>query len=93
MVANGTDLHKLKEAKIEEASAVIAVTNDDNTNITVAQIARELFKVEKVIARLYDPECEVVYKQLGISTICPAVLSAKEIDKLLGGFWAQEEKI
>lgn len=85
VVADGTDLDKLREAKIENASAVIAVTNHDNTNIMVAQIARDLFGVERVIARLYDPECETVYRQLGISTICPSVLSAKEIDKFLDG--------
>lgn len=86
VVASGTDLNKLKEARVQNASAVVAVTNDDNTNIMVAQIARELFGVDRVIARLYDPECESVYKRLGINTICPSVLSANEIDKLLDGF-------
>ncbi len=93
VLADGTDLDKLREAQIEKASSVITVTNDDNTNIMTAQIARELFGVERVIARLYDPECEIVYKHLGISTICPAVLSTKEIDKLLDGALAQEEAI
>ena len=37
----------------------------------------------RVISRLYDPERECVYRELGIDTICPAVLSANEIDKLL----------
>lgn len=91
VVANGTDLDKLREAKIENASAVVAVTNDDNTNIMVAQITRELFGVERVIARLYDPESEEVYRKLGICTICPAVLSAKEIDKILDTFSTKEE--
>lgn len=86
VVADGTDLDRLREAGIENASAVIAVTNHDNTNIMVAQIARDLFGVERVIARLYDPESESVYRRLGINTICPSVLSAKEIDKLLEGF-------
>lgn len=90
IVGSGTDLDKLREAQIEKATAVIAVTNDDNANIMVAQIAREMFNVEHVIARLYDPECEIVYQELGINTICPAVLSAKEIDKLLAGFPAKE---
>lgn len=83
MVACGTDLDRLRQAGMERASAVIAVTNNDNTNIMAAQIAREIFGVSRVIARLYDPECEPVYRQLGISTICPSVLSAMEIDKLL----------
>ena len=86
VVGNGTDFDTLREAQIENASAVIAVTDDDNTNIMVAQIARDLFNVEHVIARLYDPERESVYQELGIATICPAVLSAKQIDKLIYGF-------
>ena len=83
LVGSGTDLDDLHTARIEKADAVIAVTNDDNINIMVAQLARELFHVERVIARLYDPERESVYQQLGIDTICPAILSAKEVDKLL----------
>lgn len=88
VVGNGTDLDVLKEAKLQEASVVIAVTNDDNTNIMIAQIARELFKAERVIARLYDLEREAVYKEFGINTICPAMLSIKEIDKLIAGISA-----
>ena len=83
IVADGTDFDALEEAKISKASAVIAVTNNDNTNIMVAQIARYIYNVDRVIARLYDPEREFVYKEFGIDTICPAALSAKEIDKLL----------
>lgn len=83
IAGNGTDLDVLKESGLERADVVIAVTNDDNTNIMVAQIARDVFQVEKVIARLYDSEREAVYQEFGINTICPAVLSVKEIDKLL----------
>lgn len=83
MIGDGVDLNALKSAQIEKASAVIAVTNDDNTNIMIAQLARDMFKVKRVIARLYDPERETVYQELGIDTICPAILSAKEVDKLL----------
>ncbi|MBE6113798.1 MAG: TrkA family potassium uptake protein [Erysipelotrichaceae bacterium] len=80
---DGTDLDKLKEVKIQNASSVIIVTNDDNINIMIAQIARDLFGVKQVIARLYDPEREQVYHQLGINTICPVILSVKEIVGLL----------
>ena len=83
VVGNGTDLEDLQDAEIQNATAVIAVTNHDNTNIMVAQIARDMFHVENVIARLYDPDRETIYQEFGIKTICPAVLSVKEIDKLL----------
>ena len=91
VIGCGTEFDKLREAQIDRASAVISVTNDDNTNIMVALIAREIFNVKKVIARLHDPECEIVYQELGIETICPAVLSAKEIDKLLENYPEKEE--
>lgn len=93
LVGNGTDFWMLREAQIQNASAVIAVTNDDNTNIMVAQIARDVFQVERVIARLYDPACESVYQELGIDTICPSVLSAKEIDKLLSDTDGKKEAV
>ena len=83
MVGSGTDLDALKNAQIEKAAAVIAVTNDDNTNIMIVQLAREMFHVSRVIARLYDPDRESVYQDLGIDTICPAILSAKEVGNLL----------
>lgn len=80
---DATDLDILQEAQINNATTVIAVTNNDNANILVAQVAREIFHIERVIARLYDPEREYVYHEFGIDTICPAVLSVKEIDKIL----------
>jgi len=80
---DATDLDILLEAQINNATTVIAVTNNDNANILVAQIAREIFHIERVIARLYDPEREYVYHEFGIDTICPAILSVKEIDKIL----------
>ena len=76
-------LNTLHDAQIEKATTVVSVTNNDNTNTLVAQIAKEMFGIEHVIARLYDPECECVYQELNIDTICPAVLSMKEINKLL----------
>jgi trk system potassium uptake protein TrkA len=83
IIGDATDIDVMLEAQMDNASAVIAVTNNDNANIMVAQIAREMFNIKRVIARLYDPEREYVYHEFGIDTICPAVLSAKEIDKIL----------
>jgi trk system potassium uptake protein TrkA len=66
----------LLDAKVDKADVVISATNDDNTNIMIAQIAKIIYKVPKVIARLFDPERENIYKELGIKTICPTTLSA-----------------
>lgn len=87
---DAADLDILHEAQIEKATIVLAVTNNDNTNIMVAQIAKALFNIQRVIARLYDPERECIYREFGINTICPSVLSAKEITKLLGNIHEEE---
>ena len=84
MTGDATDMLVLNEAEIKKATAVISVTNNDNTNIMVAQLAKELFNIEYVIARLYDSDRECIYQEFGIDTICPAELSTKEIYKLLG---------
>jgi trk system potassium uptake protein TrkA len=65
----GFDRDHLREAGIEEASALAAVTNGDNSNIMVARVAREVFGVERVIARIYDPRRAAIYEKLGIPTI------------------------
>ena len=84
LVGDATDVAVLRSAQIERADTVVSVTNDDNTNIMVAQIARNLYHIPSVVCRLYDPEREVVYREFGIDTICPTVLSTREIDRLLG---------
>lgn len=83
LTGDATEISVLNESEIEKAATIISVTNNDNTNIMVAQLAKELFHIAEVVARLYDPERECVYREFGINTICPAVLSTKEIDKLL----------
>ncbi|MDR0446012.1 MAG: TrkA family potassium uptake protein [Oscillospiraceae bacterium] len=83
LTGDATELAVLEEANIENASAVIAVTGRDNTNIMVAQMARELYEVPHVIARLYEQERECVYQELGIGTISPVLLSTKEIEHIL----------
>ena len=67
----------------QEHQVEFCVADRDNINIMVAQIARDLFHVKHVIARLYDPERESVYQEFGIETICPVILSAREIDRML----------
>ena len=93
LVGDATYLNVLNEAEIGKATAVVSVTNYDNTNILVAQISKELFGIEHVIARLYDPERECVYQEFNIETISPAVLSMKEIDKMLDMPGSEEDGI
>ncbi len=73
----------LRSAGIERADALAAVTNDDNMNVMISQIARELFKVPNVITRVYDPEREIVFNKMGLNIICPTTLAVDNIKDLL----------
>ena len=84
LIGNCFDLEVLKKAGIESADAVVVVTNGDNTNIMTSQIARQIFKVPKVIARLYDPLRSEIYQRLGLDIISGTTLVASMIrDKLI----------
>ena len=77
IVGNGVDEEVLVRAGIKEADAFAAVTNGDNRNIMASQIAKEIFKVKKVICRIYDPIREETYHELGLETISPTKVGAQ----------------
>ena len=67
----GFDRDTLVEAGIETASAFAAVSNGDNSNIIAARVAREVFGVSNVVARIYDSGRAEIYQRLGIPTVAP----------------------
>lgn len=75
----GFDRDVLIEAGIQEAGAVAAVTNGDNSNILVARVARENFRIDKVVARIYDPKRAEVYQRLGIATVATVTWTAERV--------------
>jgi len=75
----GFDRDVLQEAGIEHASAFVAVSSGDNSNIISARVARETFGVENVVARIYDPRRAEVYQRLGIPTVATVRWTADQI--------------
>jgi trk system potassium uptake protein TrkA len=73
---DATQMAVLKEAKLKKADVLMATTHEDNVNLMVAQVAREILGVPHVLARVFDPRRELVYAQLGIETICPTSVAA-----------------
>ncbi len=69
VVGIGFDRDRLREAGVDRADAVVAVTGGDNSNITTARVARDEFGVERVVARIYDPRRAEIYERLGIPTV------------------------
>lgn len=84
LVGNSFDLGLLKQAGIEKADAFCAVTNGDNTNLISAQVAKKIFNVPKVIARIYDPQRAHIYTALGLDIISGTILFASMLrDKII----------
>ena len=65
----------LLEAGIEQTDLLLAVTPDENLNITVSLVAKKIYQVEKIIARVVNPNRTFIYDQLGIETINPIQVS------------------
>jgi trk system potassium uptake protein TrkA len=77
IVGDATHVAVLREAKIKNADVLIATTHFDNVNLMVAQVARRVFDVPHVLARVFDPKREEVYAALGVNTICPTSVAAE----------------
>jgi trk system potassium uptake protein TrkA len=65
----GFDRDVLLKARIDRADAVAAVTSSDESNAVIAQLAREAYRVPKVVARMYDRQKADIYRRLGVLTL------------------------
>ncbi len=75
----GFDEDVLVRAGVEDCDVLAAVTQYDKVNIMCAEVASRLYDVEHVIARLYNPELERAYMQLGIDYVCGTSLVAEDV--------------
>lgn len=77
---DGTELWILERAGIQRADLVVAVTGDDEDNILIAQIAKEKYLVERIIARVNNPRNHQYFELLGIA---PAVSATELILRII----------
>ena len=87
IVGHGMDADLLREAGIEEADAVVAATDGDNTNIVIGQVAQKRFGIQCVVARVLDPARAKFFAELGLRTVCPTSVA---IDTLMDAVRACE---
>lgn len=79
----GFDRDVLIEAGIERCDALAAVTASDEVNVVTARLAKMVFKVPRVAARVYEPRKADIYRRLGLLTISPVILGAVRMAELL----------
>ena len=68
---------------VEEADSFVAVTEGDNRNIMAAQIAKQIYKVPRVVCRIYDPIREEAYRKLGLEVFCPTIEGSRRVRQML----------
>ena len=83
VVGIGFDKTVLEKAGIEMADAIIACTKSDEVNALIGRLARNIYRVPRVISRLYDPRKAEIYRTLGIQTICTTTWGVTRASELL----------
>lgn len=89
ILGDATEIEVLKEAKIAKTDLVVVTTDDDNINAMVAQIAKELYEIDKVVVRIIDPQKEVIYQGLDVLTMSPTELLVDDLMAKIGA-WSKE---
>ncbi len=69
IIGDGLDSAALQRAGIENTDVFVSVTQGDNRNLMAAQVAKHIFKVPRVIARVYDDSRADVFQELGLETL------------------------
>jgi trk system potassium uptake protein TrkA len=83
VLGNGIDEDILFRAGLDQADFFAALTDDDNTNIMSSQMANVIFRVPKVICRIYDQARNETYQTLGLETVAPIEIAALKIRDLV----------
>jgi trk system potassium uptake protein TrkA len=80
---DGLDRDVLEKGGIGRADGLAALTASDDINIVVARLARQVFKVPRVVARVHDPLKAEIYRRLGVQTVTPVALGTQRFAELL----------
>jgi len=78
-VGTGIDYVVHTRAGAARADGFVAVTDGDNRNVMAALIAQKMFRIPKIVARIYDPPRGQLYRELGIETFSPTTIGAQII--------------
>jgi len=89
LYGNAIDEDLLREAGADNADMMLALTRDENTNLMLAQIARVIFNIPRVIAVVYDPDRESYFHEAGVETLAITAAGADLLKARLTGSAAQ----
>ncbi|MCM8818001.1 MAG: NAD-binding protein [Candidatus Omnitrophica bacterium] len=79
---DGCDPEVLKKAGIKKADVIAAVTGNDEDNLIICQIAKEIFNVKRTVARVNNPKNMKTFDELGVDLpISGTALLAQAIEE------------
>ena len=82
----GYDEEVLQKAHTERCDAFAAVTDLDNANIMACEVASKLYRVPRVVARVYNPESISTFQELGLEYVFGTEIVAQTVmDKIVQG--------
>ncbi|NBK97704.1 MAG: TrkA family potassium uptake protein [Erysipelotrichia bacterium] len=92
LVGEGSDLSLFETISIQDCHMFIAVTDDDNTNCMLAQIASRIYNINNIYVRLIDSNKEILLDGFHVNAIYPSLLSLKEFERLSQISLSKEEQ-
>ena len=85
VLGDGTDMDILRQGGIEKADAFVALTQGDNRNLMAAQIAKKIFGVQQVVAKVNDPIRAATYRGEGLYTFSRTTILGTLLQAVLTG--------
>ena len=85
LLGNGMDLDVLRQAGVDKADALLTLTQGDNRNLMGAQVAKHIFGVKQVIAKVNDPIRAKTYRDHGIGTFSRTTILGMLLEAMLMG--------
>mgnify|MGYP006102169709 FL=1 len=92
IVGNGIDQDTLTGANVKDTDVFLALTQGDNRNLMAAQIAKHIFKVPRVLSRVYDKDRANIFAKLGIETFSSTYIMSNMIENIVINPEINEEK-
>jgi trk system potassium uptake protein TrkA len=83
IIGFGFDRDILNKARIDQVDALVACTESDEINAVIARVARNVYRVPRVIARLYDSRKAEIYRRLGIQTLSTTTWGIERATEIL----------
>lgn len=84
VLGNAMDQDVLRRARVRKADVFVAATSGDNRNVMASEIARDVFRVPRVVCRVKDPIRADIFGRMGIEVDCRTTEGTRAILEMVG---------